>query len=339
MKKALLLLTILLLPAALGCDFNSIFRKQVEIAMIPVYEDFIGYGANALPIKFYVTSNGQPMPNISVKYRVLPPEVGEVKSFNELTDEYGLDMAMFYMTNPITGPGQEVTIEAVVGRHTQQFKLPIIPYDRSGGGEMTILSDQGKNNLDEAEQKVREARLAYDLEDYYHCLLNLQIAETCLDYADTITDRDKESQLRREIARYRELVRVAAFPKDTRERVAQRVVLQGVLFETAKWEILPQFAERLRNAAAVIKRHPEIRIRIGGHTDSVPIRMGNYLLSVKRAQSVRDFLVEQGVDPDKLTIQGFGPDKPVADNLTEDGRQQNRRIEFEIIGPPQVLVF
>ena len=72
------------------------------------------------------------------------------------------------------------------------------------------------------------------------------------------------------------------------------------------------------------------RVTIVGHTDNLGPREVNQELSFQRAESVRDELIRRGVDAATLTIAGFGPDQPIADNATEEGRQQNRRIEFVI---------
>jgi len=71
---------------------------------------------------------------------------------------------------------------------------------------------------------------------------------------------------------------------------------------------------------------------VEGHTDSVGSEEMNQKLSENRAQAVRDFLVKQGVQPDNITAAGFGKTRPVADNNTASGRQQNRRVEMVVSG-------
>ena len=77
--------------------------------------------------------------------------------------------------------------------------------------------------------------------------------------------------------------------------------------------------------------NPTVRVEIQGHTDNQGDPNFNRLLSEKRAQSIKDYLVKKGVPSDRMTVKGYGEDKPVADNKTETGRAKNRRIEFKVL--------
>jgi OOP family OmpA-OmpF porin len=74
-----------------------------------------------------------------------------------------------------------------------------------------------------------------------------------------------------------------------------------------------------------------IRIRIEGHTDNVGSASFNQVLSEKRAMSVKNYLVERGIEPDRLYVDGFGASKPISDNSTQEGKALNRRVEFIIL--------
>jgi outer membrane protein OmpA-like peptidoglycan-associated protein len=74
-----------------------------------------------------------------------------------------------------------------------------------------------------------------------------------------------------------------------------------------------------------------IQVRIEGHTDNVGSASFNQILSGKRAMSVKRYLIERGIEPERLLIAGFGSSKPIADNATMQGRALNRRVEFIII--------
>ena len=105
---------------------------------------------------------------------------------------------------------------------------------------------------------------------------------------------------------------------------------QKVHFETAKATIKPDSFAMLTEIADVLKANPQMQIRIEGHTD---IRGGlkyNMRLSQNRADSVKQFLVGQGVDAARMESRGFGPTQPLGDNRTSAGREQNRRVEFII---------
>ena len=77
--------------------------------------------------------------------------------------------------------------------------------------------------------------------------------------------------------------------------------------------------------------NPHIRVEVSGHTDNSGQATYNKQLSEKRAQSVYDYLIQKGIPKTNLVTVGYGPDRPVASNDTEEGRRQNRRIEFKII--------
>jgi len=108
-------------------------------------------------------------------------------------------------------------------------------------------------------------------------------------------------------------------------------ILEQVHFETGKAVIRPESFDLLRNVASVLKAHPEIeQIEVQGHTDNRGGQASNMRLSQKRAEAVRAFLIQEGVEASRLTAKGYGPTRPVADNKTEAGRAANRRVEFVI---------
>jgi outer membrane protein OmpA-like peptidoglycan-associated protein len=106
------------------------------------------------------------------------------------------------------------------------------------------------------------------------------------------------------------------------------VALRGILFETGKDAIKAESEPLLAEVVALLRGNPGLRLSIEGHTDNVGNAKANQTLSQKRAESVRKYLVEKGVDGKRLSARGWGDTKPVADNRTEDGRAQNRRVEL-----------
>jgi outer membrane protein OmpA-like peptidoglycan-associated protein len=101
-----------------------------------------------------------------------------------------------------------------------------------------------------------------------------------------------------------------------------------LLFDTGSATLQPQSDEQLRNIAAILKAYPNVHLRIGGYTDNVGSADANLKLSQDRANNVMAELVRLGVAPDRLDARGYGEDHPVADNSTEAGRAQNRRISM-----------
>jgi outer membrane protein OmpA-like peptidoglycan-associated protein len=110
------------------------------------------------------------------------------------------------------------------------------------------------------------------------------------------------------------------------------VIKEKVYFDTGKATIQARSNALLDQIAAVLKGHPEIKkVQIEGHTDSTGSAETNRKLSNDRATSVRDYLVKKGTETERLKPVGFGPDKPVDTNDTPQGRENNRRVEFNIV--------
>lgn len=106
------------------------------------------------------------------------------------------------------------------------------------------------------------------------------------------------------------------------------IVLEGVVFASGKAEISPESEAILTKALNTLKAYPGIEITIEGYTDNTGSRSFNMRLSQKRAEAVMQWLIDRGIAPERLTAEGQGPDNPIAPNDTEEGRAQNRRIEF-----------
>jgi OOP family OmpA-OmpF porin len=110
---------------------------------------------------------------------------------------------------------------------------------------------------------------------------------------------------------------------------AGTVSLHGILFDTGRATIKPESAATLETVADVLKQDPALKLEIRGHTDNVGAPAANLKLSQDRAAAVKAHLVQTaGVAADRLSTAGFGDTKPVADNTTEQGRAQNRRVEL-----------
>ena len=109
-------------------------------------------------------------------------------------------------------------------------------------------------------------------------------------------------------------------------------ILERVHFDTARASIKSRSHSVLNQVASVMKAHPDIvMLRILGHTDDRGEEDANLRLSQQRAVSVKEYLMTQGIDAQRLSARGYGETHPIADNATESGRQNNRRVEFHII--------
>ncbi len=111
-----------------------------------------------------------------------------------------------------------------------------------------------------------------------------------------------------------------------------KVNMGDVLFATAKYELQPAAREALAKHSGIVLAHPGLRLAIEGYTDSTGTEVFNQTLSEQRANSVRDYLVQQSLDAASVTATGFGEANPAASNDTAAGRQLNRRVEIIISG-------
>jgi outer membrane protein OmpA-like peptidoglycan-associated protein len=108
-------------------------------------------------------------------------------------------------------------------------------------------------------------------------------------------------------------------------------ILEGINFDTNKDIIKRDSKPILDRAVEVLQEYPQVRIEISGHTDSAGSYEHNVDLSQRRAESVKNYLIEAGVDGARIETRGAGPNEPIATNDTKDGRAQNRRIEVKIL--------
>jgi outer membrane protein OmpA-like peptidoglycan-associated protein len=121
-------------------------------------------------------------------------------------------------------------------------------------------------------------------------------------------------------------------PKAVRVVENEIVILEQVQFDTAKATIKSASNPLLDEVAQVLMQHPEMtKIEVQGHTDNRGSAALNKKLSQARADSVRKALIQRGLAAERLVTKGYGPDKPIDENSTDQGRQKNRRVQFVIL--------
>jgi OOP family OmpA-OmpF porin len=108
-------------------------------------------------------------------------------------------------------------------------------------------------------------------------------------------------------------------------------VIKGINFDSGKAKIRSSSFPLLDDAVSVLKQYPTLRLRVSGHTDNKGKKAKNMKLSEDRANAVKDYMTSKGVEGSRVETRGVGPDEPIADNKTNAGRTQNRRIEFELL--------
>ena len=149
-----------------------------------------------------------------------------------------------------------------------------------------------------------------------------------------LRDSLRSTQNRARMAALRDSLERLALRDSLRMMMAQRqtrVTLRGVNFELGKAVLLPVSRDILSEVARSLVANPQVRVEVAGHTDSTGPRALNERLSLARAESVKAFLIENGVAAGQLEVQGYASTQPVATNRTASGRAQNRRVELRRI--------
>src|SRR6202171_1019261 len=202
----------------------------------------------------------------------------------------------------------------------------------SEANEQAAAAERAKNeaNRAKAAAQAETERARTDAEAARAAALAQQAAARAqLDQARMTAAQAEEEkrQLREQIRQQLNLI------LETRETARGLIVnMSDVLFDTGKYTLKPGAREKLAKIGGIILAHPGLRLAVEGHTDSVGGDEYNQQLSEQRAATVRGYLVSQGVTPDSVTAVGFGKTRPVTDNTTAVGRQQNRRVELVVSG-------
>jgi outer membrane protein OmpA-like peptidoglycan-associated protein len=186
------------------------------------------------------------------------------------------------------------------------------------------------NRLETERQRAEADRVRAEAE---RARLDAEAARAAAD-AQAQQARTIAEQSEREKAQLREQLRVQLNTiLETRETARGLVVnVSDVLFDFDSANLKPGAREKIARVAGILRSHPDLKIQVEGHTDSVGSDGYNLRLSERRADSVRGSMVQQGVNRDVVGTAGFGESKPVATNGTAAGRQQNRRVEIVVSG-------
>ena len=244
--------------------------------------------------------------------------------------------------------------------HALQQQLEVVRAQRDAAkaetqSRLDELAAQHAKALEEMQRDIaaREARLAQERAALEQ---QLEVVRSQRDSAEAEAEQAEELEaLRAELAEAdaavadlraqlesveREADRVQSL-YDSAAEVGGRLTDDGILVSLGGDEL--QFASgsavlparelpSLDRTAQLLSDRPELSARIEGHTDSSGSAEINQRLSRQRAEAVMQALIERGIDAGRLTAEGFGPDRPVADNATERGRRENRRVEIYLVG-------
>lgn len=200
-----------------------------------------------------------------------------------------------------------------------------IDYTAKGGEQFVIIG----NFLDNTETDTVAANTAMTTESniftsYYYldnvCLAPWKNDNTCDCFNNgepPIVDND--------------FVELETVIKETPPKIGDKFVLKNIYFETAKATLLSTSNQSLDSLYNLLIKYPTMEIKISGHTDSQGSHDYNLVLSESRALAVYSYLIERGISSERLDFKGYGKMQPIATNETVEGRQLNRRVEFEVI--------
>ena len=108
-------------------------------------------------------------------------------------------------------------------------------------------------------------------------------------------------------------------------------VFENVYFYENKTNVDPIAAKALDRDGMILKQNPDIKVEIGGHTDSLGSEKANQMISEKRAESAKKYIMDKfNISGDRMMVKGYGSKKPIADDKTKEGRAKNRRVEFKV---------
>ena len=185
--------------------------------------------------------------------------------------------------------------------------------------------EQAQVATEERQQADAQARQAQEEAERARKLAQAQtkVAELARKEAELATEQAASLQRRLERLQLRQTDRGVV------------VTLGDVTFSTGKTELAPDSRKNLESVVELLQSEPDRRIRIEGHTDDRGEAALNLRISEQRAQAVSDALVALGVDASRITILGLGEDFPIADNSSNEGRQQNRRVDVILLDDNQ----
>jgi outer membrane protein OmpA-like peptidoglycan-associated protein len=220
-------------------------------------------------------------------------------------------------------------------RIAQQRRAEQAEQDRQAAVQQRVtaiqLQQQAESDRAKAEEARRQAEQAQREAEQARAeaLAQKQAAQADSEKARQDAQRaeqDKEQTRARLMAQLNQVL-------ETRESARGLIVsMPDVLFDFNRYTLKSEARERLAKVSGILMAYPGLNVKVEGHTDNIGSLDYNQKLSDQRAETVRGFMVSQGVAPDIITAQGFGMNQPVAPNDTAGGRSKNRRVELVVNG-------
>ena len=189
-----------------------------------------------------------------------------------------------------------------------------------------------------AEKAQAEAQRLQAEADAQRAAADAARAQAQLEQQKAQAEAEKQRMAAEEAIRQKEEMRARLLKQlnqvlETRDTPRGLVVnMPDVLFDSGQYTLKSAARERLARISGIVLAYPELKLEVEGHTDSIGGDEFNQRLSEKRANSVRDYLVDSGISMEGIIARGFGKTEPVADNATSEGRKLNRRVEMIVSG-------
>jgi OmpA-OmpF porin, OOP family len=266
---------------------------------------------------------------------------GEIVEWNGGRWLRATSTSKFYLTLPETLP-ERFTLEFDYNNQYGEVWISFTPDENTrvefgGDGTAEVINHKagitasGRYDTDQNRNKVRRARIMGDgkyIKVYFDDKRILNVPNADLGRSNKILfNTDAATDRPAMFANFR----VAAGGKKLYDALAEkgRVATQGIFFDTGSDRIRPESTPTLKEIGTMLKEHPELKLVIEGHTDNVGKPDVNQALSEKRANAVRQYLVDSyQIEGARLQAKGLGQTKPVTSNDTPEGRQNNRRVEL-----------
>jgi outer membrane protein OmpA-like peptidoglycan-associated protein len=199
---------------------------------------------------------------------------------------------------------------------------------RASAEAVALAAEQSKREAEIATARAREAQR--DAEAARQAAIAEQAKLAAEKNAAVSAREQAENDARALRERLREQLNIVLATRDTARGLI--VNMSDVLFDVDKATLKPATRETLAKVAGILLSHPTLRVSVEGHTDSTGSDEYNLKLSQRRADSVREYLIENGISASNIEAHGMGKSQPVASNDTAAGRQQNRRVEMVVSG-------
>ena len=281
------------------------------------------------------TFNGQKTLLLTGSYtRVVPA----IKTPNYLTDSFTVEFdnysiddygpqIWFYKTAEDTKIEDAELVKIVFNERNGFYTLNIRTKDRKGESQIKYPEQIGYNNYRNKWHHIaiayKNKRLKIYVDEYRVVSIpEIDLNATALAVIGDGTPKDPV------VVTNFKLAQGTGIKTPETKFTETKIVTHGINFDINKADIKPESMGTLNTIVDILKKNPEVKFEIQGHTDNSGIAANNLSLSQKRADAVRQQLVSLGIEDARLTSKGFGDTKPISDNTTPEGKANNRRVEF-----------